>query len=327
MLKNPLTNQLPIKFCIVFLSLVFFIACTTATDEASLQNDAEAKQTIAKVSQVLGSGQKPSTEDLEKIKGVYEKYPTSETARKTYQKALIKYDDLGALEQLLTEGDLSKLTDDEKKTLARVYLRLGKFRQALDLLKPLSEANPNDVELKSLIGLSYFNSGEMEEAGKTFDSIWDELLKNKNVEEISMRGIIYFHQNNLPKAIETLEKALEIDPNHIPSNNALSRVYAKKGDSEKAEEYRNKTAKAQEVIQNETFAKSKQVSKIYELEEAWKNKKYQEVINLSKEMLADAADKNQKAILYQYLYQSYQALGMKTEAQDVIKEAQQLNQK
>ena len=82
-----------------------------------------------------------------------------------------------------------------------------------------------------------------------------------------------------------------------------------------------------EIIKNETFAKSKQVDKIYELEAAWEKKSYQEVIILSKEMLTSTTEKNQKSILYQYLYKSYEALGMKQEAQNVLKQAQQLNQK
>ena len=313
------------QFCFVLLIVLFCISCQT--DETALQNDMESKQIINKASQIFKNGKKPSNEEFEKIKAIYEKYPSSESAQQTYKSALILRDDFGALESVLTKNDPSKLSNEDKKSLAKVYVKLGKFQKALEVLKPLTEDNPNDVELKGLAGLSYFNTGEMDEAGKQLDSVWDELIKNKSFQEISIRGIIYYRQNDLPKAIETLEKALEINPRHISSNNTLSRIYAKKGDVGKAEEYSKKTTKAQEIIKNETFAKSKQVDKIYELEGAWKKKSYQEVINLSKEMLTNTTDKNQKSVLYQYLYKSYEALGMQREAQNILKQAQQLNQK
>lgn len=292
-----------------------------------MQNDTEAKLVVNKASQVFKSGKKPSNKEFEEIRSIYKKYPNSESARQTYKSALILRDDWGALEDVLTKEDSSKLSNEDKKTLAKVYVKLGKFQRALGVINPLAEENPNDTELKGLAGLSYFNTGEMDEAGKQFDSVWDELIKNKSYQEISVRGIIYFRQNDLPKAIETLETALEINPRHVSTNNTLSRIYAKKGDVDKAEKYREKTTKAQEIIKNETFAKSKQVDKIYELEGAWKKKSYQEVISLSKEMLTSTTDKKQKSVLYQYLYKSYQALGMQTEAQNVLKQAQQLNQK
>lgn len=314
-----------VKLVAVELCLVFCIGCQT--NGSTFDKDESSKRFVAQQHKAVSAGKNLSPEQFEKLKTVYEKYPTSDRVRETYRGALVKRTDWGALEKLLTDKPTSNLSVREKKDLANVYTKLGKFRKALELLKPLSDANPNDFELNVLAGLSYYRVGELETAAKHLNSSWDELVKNKKLGEMSILGIIYFRQNNPTKAIEVLDEVLEIDPNHITSNNVLSRIYSQKGEPAKAEKYRLKTLKEQEVIQNESFVKSKQVRKNYELEGAWKNKNYQEVISLSKEMIPNTADKNQKSILLQYLYKSYQALGMKTEAQDVLKQAQQLNQK
>jgi tetratricopeptide (TPR) repeat protein len=318
------TKHFNIKICVLLLSALFCLSCQSSDDETLFNNDATAKQTIERASKLLSSGQKLTSEDFEKVKALYEKYPTSKTLRQTYQSALIRRDDWGTLEKFLTENNSSTATNDDKKTLAKVYVKLGKFQKALELLKPLIAANPDDKEIRGLAGLSYFNTGEMEEAGKQFDSIWDDLVKNESYEEIATRGIIYFRQNDLPKAIEALEKSLEIKPDHIPSNNTLSRIYAQQGDLEKAESYGQKTATAQKNLKQQTFTMGKKVEDTVELKKAWEQKNYQKVISLAKKLLSTTTDKNQKNILYQYLYKSYQALGMKTEAQNTLKQAQNL---
>lgn len=304
---------------------VFGFACSS--NERLIERDEEAKQTIAKVARMLKSKQKPSTKDFNNLKAVFEKYPEEEISRRIYLATLIEREDWEAVEEVLAVKDLSKLNDEEKQVLAETYVKLSKFTQALELLKPLVKNNPNNSKLIGVVGLTYFNLGENGEAAKHFDSIWDELLTKKDVEKISMRGIIYFRQNNLPKALETLEKALEIDPNHISSLNTLSRIYAKKDDQEKAEKYKKRTALAQQKLQKDTFAKSKRVKQIIELEEAWEKKNYRVVISLSKELIQTATDPNQKSALYAYLSKSYTALGMNEEASRAMKMARQLNKK
>jgi tetratricopeptide (TPR) repeat protein len=136
-----------------------------------------------------------------------------------------------------------------------------------------------------------------------------------------MRGMIYFRQKNYEKAIETFTRSLEINENDISANNTLSRIYAAQGNAELAETYRVKTENAQQAISANEAKGSRFAQNSYQLEDAWKAKRYEEVINLARQMLADATEKNKPA-LYQYMAESYKALGKPDEAQKVLAEAQ-----
>ena len=72
--------------------------------------------------------------------------------------------------------------------------------------------------------------------------------------------------------------------------------------------------------------KTNYVEKIYKLQEAYKAKRFQEVINIANEILPEADAKN-KAALYQFLYNSHKALGQQEEAQEVLVKAREMQQK
>ena len=230
------------------------------------------------------------------------------------------------MENFLNEKPLAELSAEDRQTLGKVYVKSGKYENAVETLKALAEANPNDVETRSLLGLSYFYLDKNEEAGAQLDSVWDKIFAEKRVDEITTRGIIYSRQNNFPKAIETLKKAIEINPSSAAANNALSQVYARSGDAEQAEIYRAKTVEINDQAAAETFEASRRVQQIYALETAWKAKNYTEVINLAKQILPTVVEKNQKIVLYQYLFESYKASGNEQEANNALTEAQKLQQ-
>ncbi len=319
-----------VKF--IFFLFSFFLlqlACQNSA-EANKElpaNDPEAKAVLNQAGLEIKSSRSISPENFEKLKAVYEKYPDVKAVKDIYKAALIIRDDLTSLENFLTEDNLPELSADDRKNLARLYIKNGKYEKASEVLNSLIKENPNDVEVRGLNGLTLFNLGKLDEAGKEFDSVWDAIVKNKMAEEIATRGIIYYRQNNMPKAVETLEKALAADPGYISANYTLSRIYAEKGDTEKAEFYRKKTDEMQDRQKAETFAKSKAVKLSLELQKAWQEKRYQEVINLANQMLPTVADKQQKTILYQYLFESYKALGQPDEAEKARQAAQKLNTK
>ena len=246
--------------------------------------------------------------------------------RQTYKNALVIREDWTELENFLTEKQLADLNAEDRRTLGKVYVKSGKYEQAIETLKALAEANPNDVETRSLLGISYFYLDKPDEAGAQLDSVWDKIIAEKRVDEITTRGIIYSRQNNFPKAIETLKKAIEINPSSAAANNALSQVYARSGDTEQAEIYRAKTVEINDKTAAETFEASRRVQQIYGIETAWKAKNYSEVINLAKQILPTAVEKDQKIVLYQYLFKSYKALGNEKDANDALTEAQKLQQ-
>lgn len=321
MIHNLLTNISSIKLLLIVICVSFAISCQS--DEAALNADETAKQTINSSSQMLSSGQKPSAENFEKLKAVYEKYPKSETVAQTYKSALIVREDWAALEKFLSSIPKSELSNDDSLNLGKTYIKLGRYNDAIKTLKALE--NGNNLEVKTLLANAYFHLDRYAEAKPLLDNNWEQIIKDKRADDITMRGMIYFHEKENDKAIETLEKALEVKPDNIPAANGLSRVYAAKGDTEKAEEYLAKVQQMFDTLTAEERRKTNLVEKIYKLQEAYKAKRFQEVISLVNEVLPQADAKN-KAALYQYLYNSYQALGMQKEAQETLAKAKQIQQ-
>lgn len=321
--ETPKSTKQKAKFrvslCYLAVSVFLFAGCQNAAQkEANLQ--APDKAELSRIGQILSGGQAFTPQDFESLKRIREKYPDSVEVRNVYQSALVKRSDWESLVKLITEIPVSARKREDNLNLAKSYLKLGRYREEIDLVKPLVDTNPKDADYNSLLAFGYFHLGQTDEAAKYLDAVWDALLKNKKIDEINVRGLIWFRQKNYEKAIETFKKSLEIDADDISANNTLSRIYAAQGNTEQAEIYRVKTEKAQEAIsENETKA-SRFVQLSYQLEDAWKAKRYDEVINLARQMLAGANEKNKPA-LYQYMAESYKALGKPDEAQKVLEEA------
>jgi Flp pilus assembly protein TadD len=314
--------------CISLLCLAFLCACQSEAEKqsAALKQDAPVLSQLAQINNAINTTRSISPESFAVLKTIREKYTTAPEVRQTYKNALVVREDWAALETFFGETPLAELSAEDRQTLGKVYVKSGKYEQAIEALKPLADGNPNDVETRSLLGLSYFYLDKPDEAGAQFDSVWDKIIAEKRIDEITTRGIIYSRQNNFPKAVETLKKAIEFNPSSAAANNALSQVYARQGDAEQAEIYRAKTVEINDKIAAETFEASRRVQRIYSLENAWKAKNYKEVINLANQILPTTADKNQKIVLCQYLFESYKALGNQAEANNALAEAQKLQQ-
>ncbi len=314
--------------CILLFCLAFLCACQSVEekDSAALKQNAPALSQLAQINNAINTTRSISPENFAALKTIREKYPDAPEVRQTYKNALVVREDFQALEKFLNEKPLAALSAEDRQTLGKVYVKSGKYEKAVETLKALAEANPNDVETRSILGLSYFYLDQNDEAAAQLDSVWNKIVAEKRLNEITTRGIIYSRQNNFPKAIETLKKAVEINPSSAAANNALAQVYARTGDAEQAEIYRAKTVEINDKSAADTFAASRRVQQIYELENAWKAKNYQAVINLAKQILPTADDNNQKIVLYQYLFESYKASGNQAEANNALTEAQKLQQ-
>jgi tetratricopeptide (TPR) repeat protein len=305
-----------------------FISCQNAAqkDAGLLAQDARAKSELNRTGQLLSGGYPLTPPDFEAIKQIHEKYPNSAEVRNVYQSALARRGDWESLVKLIETAPAAERRREDNLNLARSYLKLGRYEDEINLIKPLADAAPNDADLNSLLAYGYFYQGQTDEAAKRLDAVWNLIVQNKKIDEINTRGMIYFRQKNYDKAIETFKTALEINPDDVSANNTLSRIYAVEGNAVQAEIYRQKTEKAQAAIsENETKA-SRAVQNAYQLEDAWKAKRFEEVIALARGLLADADERNKPA-LYQYLIESYKALGKTDEAQRAQAEAQNLKQK
>ncbi|MCO6512246.1 MAG: tetratricopeptide repeat protein [Aridibacter famidurans] len=303
-------------------------ACTgqTGAGDAELNADPQAQAVLRQIDAETRQRQTVSNETFEALKKLREKYPDSEILRGHMKNALIFRSDMAALRELLIEDGVPPSDQEDKKTLAKVDVELGNFAEAAPILEELVKADPNNVELRGLAGLTQFRLGNNDRAAENFDAVWKEIIDKKMVPEISIRGLIYLNQGELEKAKETLETAIEFDPDHISANNSLSRVYGLLGNEEKARELSRKVADLQEKMAAGTLAKSRRVAQKLELEKAYENKRYQEVIDLAERLLAGAESPSERSVLLQYQFNSYKSLGMNDKAEAVRQKAASLAQ-
>ncbi len=308
-----------------FLLFAFLVAgCEKQNTAANANLDPAAAETVRSFRVTLEQGKGVSTEDVQALRSVYDRYPNATLVRQLLKNAYVSRSDWDALELLLTDRPLNELPQDEKIMLGTLLVKVGKYPKAIDLLEPLSNDIPN-VEVYALLGTSYFYLDRPAEAGVAFDKVWDEIVASKRFDEMTMRGIIFFRENKLDESLETLKRSHQIKPDHIATNNALSRVFARLGDTEQAEAFRKRTVEGQGALVQSQYAASRQVKNVYDIEVAWKEKRFAEVIRISTEMLP-AANRDQKIVLYQYIYEANKGLGNQSSAESALKELKQLQQ-
>jgi tetratricopeptide (TPR) repeat protein len=305
---------------------ILLSGCGSAADrdEAALKADSGAQDVLRRVNAESASQRNISAASFEELKKLIAKYPESPTLLKYYRSALIYRGDFKALADLLSKDGIPGSVED-RKTLAKAYVESGQYAKALELIGPLVAADPKNLEFRGLAGLSYLRVGDLDNAAQSFDAVWDQIIEKKMAPEISLRGIVYFRQNKLEKARETLELAASIDPGHITTNNTLSQVYRELGNDVKAEEFAKKAYDAQKrsVAQNRE-ANSRVARKVL-LEQAWKAEEFRKVVELSNQLLAETKNPAEEQRLFEYLYNAYKKLGMEKEASEILDRAKSVN--
>jgi tetratricopeptide (TPR) repeat protein len=292
-------------------------------DQASYEKDKAAVIEVRRIQASLAQSPNVLQSDLDLLKRLHEKYPGVPEVQQALQNALQVRQDWAALETLLTQKPESERTTQDQILLAKVYIKLGRYADASRILGPMADAAPNDLELNSLAAHAWYNAGKYDEASRVLDRVWNAIVASGAVDELTMRGMIYFYRGDKDRAIEVLRKAVEIKPDHIPANNALARVYAAKGDQTQAERYR---AQAESSHARQTADESRGMrvtSRSRDLEAAFAAGRYDEAIQIAREML-QLADDAQKPVIYEYLAKAYQASGRQAEAQTALQDAARL---
>lgn len=315
-------------YCVACLvTLILFVGCggQVERDQANFEKDRVALGDVRRIGAGLAQSQQVTQIDLDLLKNLHATYPAATEVRQTLQTALQARQDWGALEKLLTENPEAKRTRQEQVYLAKVYIKLGRYNDADHIAGPLAEASQNDLELNSLAGHAWYYEGKYDDASRAFDRVWDALVASRQIDEIMMRGMIYFYKGDKARAIETLKKTIEIKPDYVAGNNALSRVYAATGNNEQAELYRGQAERAHALQTADEARRMRVASRSRDLERAFAAGRYEDSIQIARELLQSANDL-QKPTLYEFLGKSYQATGRQTEAQAAFSEAARIRQ-
>jgi tetratricopeptide (TPR) repeat protein len=315
-----------LRYCAIYalLSISAFYLCACSSDETRFSNDPTSVAKVRALSTKLNSGQQLAEVEFNELKKLYEQYPKSESLRKPFETALFLRKDWATLATFYDSMQGSEMAVEHKRNHAKVYVKLGDYEKALELTKTIDLKT--DADMRHTAATSLFQLGKYDEAKKILDESWSTIEKEKRIDEITLRGMIYFYEGDNAKAVETLTKATAINENSIPANNGLSRVYTAMGDDEKASAALKRVQTAFDEITQSERQKTILVEQGHKLQNAFKAKRFEEVIALGPEMIAGSTPQN-RLIIYQYMYNSYVALGKTEEAKEVLEKAKQLQQK
>ncbi len=318
-------KKLDVKLCIFLLGLAPFISCQSKAerDKQLFAKDPAAISDFQRINVDLNTVRQITPENFERLKILHSRYPNALEIEQSYRAALIIREDWGGLEKLLIENSSSERTRADSVLLAKVYIKLGKFSESFGIIQSIDSAASTDVEIRSLAAMAHFGLGELDAAAVDLDSVWDTIIGQKRIDDINLRGLIYFGKKDYGKAVETLTKTLDLDPLNTVAYNTLSRVYHASGDAEMAEKYRKETERAHEQLAIDENRKMTFVSLANKLKTAWNERRYEEVVRLSQEMIP-IADKPNKEAVYKYLAEAQSALGNKAAADAANAEAQKI---
>ena len=311
---------------IISLCLIVLTGCQNEQPQSRSQfdKDTAAVAQLRRISATLAQVQRTSEQDMAVLKELHNKYPDATPVRQTLQSALVVWKDWDGVVQLIAAVPEAERTRQEKITLVQAYLIVGRYHEAANVAGPLAEASPSDLEANSLAGRAWYYEGRYDDAARAFDRVWNSLVTTQRAEDITLRGLIYFYQGNHQKAIETLKVAFTFQPDYYPGYAALSRVYRALGDERQAEEYQKQGTESFARQSSQRAKLSRVASKLRELELAWNEHRYEDVVRITQSVLQDDAGSGQRQVLYQYLAQAYQALGRTAEAQAALSEAARL---
>lgn len=295
---------------------VLFAACSGT----SFESDTSAVRSVNDYSAKIAGGINLSAEDFDTLRAIYLKYPGSERVAETYKQALIQREDWASLETLITTNG-SPSSEEDLLLLGKVYLKLGDYDKAKNALTSMQ--SPPDAERSSLLAGAYFHTGETAKAEQTLDSAWEKIVDAKQIDGLVLRGLLYFYGGENQKAIEILTSVTDIDPASVAAHNALSRIYARTGDKDKAEFHLKAVEDAYRAMTERTRMQGRMVDQMMRLKEAYESGRHDEVIALANTLLGSADPRNKPA-LYGYLASSYRALGRNAEADEAQKKAQQM---
>ena len=123
--------------------------------------------------------------------------------------------------------------EDGLAGLGEVLLRFGQVPQALKTFRRILELGySDDIELMLQVGRALFRDGLMEDAKEYFEIAVQQVPDN--AEAVAMIGYTQHRLDDDTAAMETLRRALQLDPDHSEARIYLGNILYDRGDYEAA---------------------------------------------------------------------------------------------
>ena len=226
---------------------------------------------------------------------------------------------------------------DANYFIASINAQENNFVDAKEYMEKALSINPNVPELNNNLGLLYFNLNQVDQSLHYFQKAI-ELNKNYLLAYINL-AMAYVNLNNVPEAKKNYIKALEIKPNNLLANYNFANLLKRLSDHDNAEKYykkaieinpnhlpsynnimdlydkSNQNIKLTNVLSEaEKIFKDNEVIKSFKSKVLFKEKKYDDVINILKDSKFENEFIIQKQSSYEVLAKSYDKIGNYSEA-------------
>ncbi|MBU1220068.1 tetratricopeptide repeat protein [Myxococcota bacterium] len=171
-------------------------------------------------------------------------YPKhSDSFNKLKEIATTKHD-----EQMLVklyQNRLPYVTEKEDRLpalleLADLYVKMGAGEAAFPYLEEATGLDPENIEVKKQLGDAYFAGGNYSQAEQIYNSLCDELAKDRNAKKdlasIYQRlGGIREGQSDNEGALDYYTKAQKLDPTYVPNLIAMAKCNVKVGNHDQGQ--------------------------------------------------------------------------------------------
>jgi tetratricopeptide (TPR) repeat protein len=118
---------------------------------------------------------------------------------------------------------------------ARILLHKGQVNEAFETYDQLKKMEPKNRDLQREIAEAYYAQGKSAEALAGFEALLEYFPQDERLLEKLSR--LYLQKKDYPRAIQTLERSLAIDPEGVYAQLGLARAYNMSGQKEKAVPY------------------------------------------------------------------------------------------
>ncbi len=226
--------------------------------------DAASAKKVDAAWRAVEQGKAITRAEIEELKTIAKKYPNSNDAVNAVSTMLDKWSDFGGLAEFLRS---LPPTEERADYLATVLIKDSQFDQAIELLKKLLEADPENPIRKWRMGYALSFAGRDEEAVPYVRASLGQLTGEEVIEANNILGQYHLSNNQLDDA-EKHFKAATADPNSLQALLGMAAVYDRRGDTTKSEAYQNqalivRNKRSEEQINKDTF--TRQMTELGEL--------------------------------------------------------------
>ena len=119
---------------------------------------------------------------------------------------------------------------------ARALTATGASARAIEVLEPVSRANPGDAATQFQLAELYKDANRQNDAERTVRSLVQ--LQPSNAEALNYLGyMLAENKKQLDEAVRLVRRALDLDPNNPAFLDSLGWAYYQQGNHEEAEKY------------------------------------------------------------------------------------------